>query len=68
MRRRLAFVMVVSLAPTLAVGAEPFRNPSESETRRRLATMEVTDGVHWAEIYHRAGSVTVWGLGKKSRR
>ena len=27
--------------------------------------MEVTDGVHWAEIYHRDGSVTVWGMGKK---
>jgi hypothetical protein len=52
------------LAPAFA--AEKFRKLKEQEIRARLAGMEITDEVHWAELYNRNGTFTSWSMGKKS--
>ena len=50
----------------LASAKEEFRKLNDVEIRARLAGMEITDEVHWAELYNRDGTFTSWAMGKKS--
>jgi hypothetical protein len=47
--------------------ADTFRKLKDAEIRARLAGMEVTDGVHWAEQYMRDGTYKAFHLGKPSK-
>src|SRR5262249_41110835 len=47
--------------------ADSFRRLKDAEIRARLAGMEVTDGVHWAEQYMRDGTYKAFHLGKPSK-
>jgi hypothetical protein len=59
----LALTLGVTLAsPALAV--ESFRKLNDAEIRARLAGMETTDGVHWAEQYMRDGTFKMFFMGK----
>jgi hypothetical protein len=62
-RSGIALALGVILAlPALA--AESFRKLSDAEIRARLAGMETTDGVHWAEQYLRDGTFKMFSMGR----
>jgi hypothetical protein len=44
-----------------------FRKLKDTEIKARLAGMEITDGVHWAEQYMRDGTYKAFHLGKPSK-
>ena len=57
--------LLICLAATIGLGlawpgivgaAEGFRKLRDAEIKARLAGMEITDGVHWAEQYMRDGT------------
>jgi hypothetical protein len=47
--------------------ADTFRKLKDAEIKARLAGMEITDGVHWAEQYMRDGTYKAFHLGKPSK-
>jgi hypothetical protein len=47
--------------------ADTFRKLKDAEIRARLAGMEVTDGVHWAEQFMRDGTYKAFHLGKPTK-
>src|SRR5258708_6058588 len=65
-RSSFALIVRVLLAfPGLA--AENFRKLKDAETKAKLAGMEITDGVHWAEQYMRDGTFKAFHMGKPSK-
>jgi hypothetical protein len=65
---RFALALVLSgglVAHGLA--ADNFRKLNDAQIRARLAGMEITDGVHWAEQYMRDGTYKAYHLGKPSK-
>ena len=44
--------------------ADSFHKLRDAEIRARLAGMETTDGVHWAEQYMRDGAFKMFSMGK----
>ena len=62
-RSLLAFELVISQGHA----AESFRKLKDSEIKTRLAGMEATDGVHWAEQYMRDGTFKVFDMGRLTR-
>src|ERR1700687_6027976 len=64
---RLAIVLasagaILSGAPA----AEKFQKLSGSQIRAKLAGMEITDEVHWADVYGADGTLTTFSMGRKS--
>jgi hypothetical protein len=59
----LAFLAVVVLGST-AAAAEKFQKLSGGQIRARLAGMELTDNVHWRDLYQRNGTVTSTSMGR----
>jgi hypothetical protein len=62
----------LAVAPGLTLfaqanAADTFRKLNDAEIRARLAAMEITDGVHWAEQYMRDGSYQAFHMGKPSK-
>jgi hypothetical protein len=49
-----------------AAAAEKFQKLSGAQIRGKLAGMEITDEVHWADVYGRDGTLTTFSMGKKS--
>jgi hypothetical protein len=47
-----------------ALGADAFRKLKDAEIKAKLADMEITDGVHWAEQYMRDGTFKAFHMGK----
>jgi hypothetical protein len=60
---RLVLATAVSVALP-AFGAESFRKLNDTEIKAKLAGMEITDGVHWAEQYMRDGTFKAFHMGK----
>lgn len=52
---------------SLGFAADNFRKLKDAEIKSRLAGMEITDGVHWAEQYMRDGTYKAFHLGKPSK-
>jgi hypothetical protein len=46
--------------------ADNFHKLKDADIRARLAGMEITDGVHWAEQYMRDGTYKAFHMGKPS--
>jgi hypothetical protein len=72
MRPEQIFVGAVLLAlrlclPAEAYAADNFRKLKDADIRARLADMEVTDGVHWAEQYMRDGTYKAFRMGKPTK-
>jgi len=65
-RFALALVLSGGLAAH-GLAADNFRKLSDAQVRARLAGMEITDGVHWAEQYMRDGTYKAYHLGKPSK-
>src|ERR1700694_5040164 len=65
---RCGFALAVGAILALpGAAAENFRKLKDAEIRARLAGMEITDGVHWAEQYMRDGTYKAFHLGKPSK-
>jgi hypothetical protein len=65
-QRRLRVSGVVFFAVmSTAVGAEKFHKLSGGQIRGSLAGMELTDNVHWRDLYQRNGTVTSTSMGRK---
>jgi len=57
-----------ALVAGLASGAlaeEKLQKLSAGQIRARIAGMELTDEVHWRELYERSGTVTSTSMGRK---
>ena len=65
---RTVLMLGLGLAlPLPGQAADNFRKLKDAEIRARLAGMEVTDGVHWAEQYMRDGSYKAYHMGKPTK-
>lgn len=63
-----ALVLVMAWGALLAapaMGEEKYRKLSEREIRAKVAGMEITDDVHWADLLNRDGTFTSYSMGKK---
>ena len=47
-------------------GAEKFQKLSGSQIRAKLAGMEITDEVHWADVFAANGTLTSYSMGRKN--
>jgi hypothetical protein len=55
------------IAIRTAEAADNFRKLSDNEIRSKLAGMEITDDVHWAEQYMRDGSFKGFDMGRATK-
>ncbi len=62
------FVMLSSviLIGADAPAAEKFRKLTGTQIRTTLAGMEITDEVHWGDVYERNGTLTTHSMGRKT--
>jgi hypothetical protein len=66
--RAFAVVLLTFLGNTaLATAAGGFRKLTPAQITARLAGMEITDGVHWAEQYMRDGTFKAFHMGKATK-
>jgi hypothetical protein len=59
------FALAVLLAAQ-AVAAEKFQKLNGSQIRARFAGMEMTDEVHWADVFLANGALTTYSMGRKT--
>jgi len=60
----LALLAVAALGST-AVTEEKFHKLTGGQIRAKLAGMELTDNVHWRDLYQRNGTVMSTSMGRK---
>jgi len=60
----LALLAVAALGST-AVTEEKFQKLTAGQIRAKLAGMELTDDVHWRDLYQRNGTVVSTSMGRK---
>ena len=60
----MAAVIVLSLVET-GTTAENFKKLSGGQIRARLAGMQISDEVHWREVYQRDGTLRSYSMGRK---
>jgi len=60
----VAILAVATLGST-AIAAEKFQKLSGAQIRGSLAGMELTDNVHWRDLYQRNGTVMSTSMGRK---
>jgi hypothetical protein len=60
-----AFALLLLITPQ-GFAADNFHELRDADIRARLAGMEITDGVHWAEQYVRDGTYKAFHMGKPS--
>lgn len=69
MKRRLgtaaAAATVVAALATGATAEEKLQKLSAGQIRSKIVGMELTDEVHWRELYGRGGTVTSDSMGRK---
>jgi hypothetical protein len=66
-RTSLATIAILAVA-AFAMGAaaeEKFQKLTGPQIPARIAGMEISDDVHWREVYGRAGGVTSMSMGRK---
>src|SRR5512144_900966 len=68
--RRTARVVLGVTAMALAINAlaavDSFKRLKGPQIQARFAGMELTDGVHWGEVFGANGVLTVYSMGRKS--
>lgn len=62
----LAAIVMATCVAMPVRAADTFRKLKDAEIRAKLSGMEITDEVHWAELYHRDGTFTVWSMARKT--
>src|SRR2546427_7846150 len=60
----LALLAAATLEPS-ATAEEQFQKLTGGQIRAKLAGMELTDNVHWRDLYQRNGTVTSTSMGRK---
>ena len=70
MNRRLIATMATVLG-TLALvapgeAAEKFQKLSGSQIQAKVAGMEITDEVHWGDVFERSGTLVSHSMGRKT--
>lgn len=58
-------VLAVAMVGATAAAEEKFQKLSAGQIRVKLAGMELTDNVHWRELYQRNGTVMSTSMGRK---
>ena len=68
MKTGIAIALLGSLAVAASAveAAEKFQKLSGSQIRARIAGMEMTDDVHWREIYERNGMLISHSMGRRT--
>src|ERR1700730_1696018 len=61
-----AMVGALSAWALMAVAAEKLQKLSGTQIQGKFAGMEVTDDVHWADVYERGGTLRSFSMGRKS--
>jgi hypothetical protein len=51
---------------SIAAAAESFQKLSGGQIQARFAGMEMTDEVHWGDVFERGGTLTTYSMGRKS--
>jgi hypothetical protein len=65
---RAVLMLALGLSlPYAGYAADNFHKLKDAEIRARLAGMETTDGVHWAEQYMRDGTYKAFHMGKATK-
>jgi hypothetical protein len=59
-------LMIIVAVSTSVVAQEKFRKLSGSQIRAKVAGMEITDDVHWADVYAANGTLTTYAMGRKT--
>ena len=69
MRRWILLAMITILGVTtftlILAAQEKFQKLTGAQIRAKFAGMEVTDEVHWRELYERNGSLSSSSMGRK---
>ena len=64
---RLAFAMcALGTFNSHGTAAEKFQRLSGAQIQSRLAGMEISDEVHWADVYERGGTLRSYSMGRKT--
>jgi hypothetical protein len=63
--RSVATVVLLSALAAEGVAAEKFRRLSGKEIHARFAGMELSDDVHWRDVYERDGTLKSQSMGKQ---
>src|SRR5215510_10494608 len=70
MNKRLAFLATAVLCAialeTRAESAEKLQRLTGAQIQARVAGMEITDEVHWADVFSANGTLTSYSMGRKS--
>jgi len=70
MNKHLVLMVATALwAGTLgsqAESAEKFQRLTGAQIQARLSSMEITDEVHWADVFAANGTLTSYSMGRKS--
>ena len=59
-------VCLIWVFTSAATAADNFRRLTGPEIRSRLPGMEITDEVHWADVYERGGALRTYSMGRKT--
>jgi hypothetical protein len=69
MRRRLSItrlaVLAVAILGSSAAAEEKFQKLAAAQIRAKFAGMELTDNVHWRDLYQRNGTVMSTSMGRQ---
>lgn len=71
MKKQIVLGMIVvfgaiSLGCPDAIAADKFQKLTGSQIRAKLAGMEITDEVHWGDVFGRSGILTSYSMGRKT--
>jgi len=58
-------LLVVAILESSAGAEEKFQKLTAGQIRAKLAGMELTDNVHWRDLYQRNGTVMSTSMGRK---
>jgi hypothetical protein len=58
-------LLVVAIWPSTGSGEEKPQKLTAGQIRAKLTGMELTDNVHWRDLYERNGTVTSSSMGRK---
>src|SRR5258705_2597473 len=63
----VAGIVILAVAAWSSVSAaeEKFQKLAGAQIRAKIAGMEISDEVHWRELYDRSGRVTSMSMGRK---
>lgn len=61
-----AAIVIFAVAFGSAVAAESFQKLSGGKIQARFVGMEMTDEVHWSDVFERGGTLTTYSMSRKS--